>query len=194
MSETQEQVAELPPTQESETDWKSEAEKWKALARKNEDRAKANASADESARRLASELEQERAAKQSDVDGLQKQVAELQQARESEARGRREAEVRAAAAGKLADPSDALRLLDIESLESAEDIAAAVDRLVTEKPYLAGGTPRRFEGAADAGPRDAGAVGAPAQLTRDDLARMSPKEIDEARLAGRFNELLGIKS
>jgi hypothetical protein len=54
-----------------------------------------------------------------------------------------EAEVRAAAAGKLADPADAIRLLDLTGFVDdageidGKAIAAAVDELVTAKPYLA---------------------------------------------------------
>jgi hypothetical protein len=53
------------------------------------------------------------------------------------------AEVRAIAAQKLADPSDAVRLLDLDDFEPAADgsydpkaIAAAIDKLVDDKPYL----------------------------------------------------------
>lgn len=60
------------------------------------------------------------------------------------------AEIRAAAAGKLADPADALRLLDLDDFDVDEDgevdakaIAKALDELVKSKPYLAakGGRP-----------------------------------------------------
>lgn len=54
------------------------------------------------------------------------------------------AEVRAAAAGKLADPSDAPKLLDLDQFEVGEDgdvdqdeIADAIDDLLKDKPYLA---------------------------------------------------------
>ncbi|WAL73105.1 hypothetical protein OU787_17290 [Kitasatospora sp. YST-16] len=53
------------------------------------------------------------------------------------------AEVRAAASGRLADPADALALLDLEKLtpEKGEPdpaaIKAALDELLTAKPYLA---------------------------------------------------------
>ncbi|MFF2256720.1 hypothetical protein ACWGSB_01695 [Streptomyces albidoflavus] len=53
------------------------------------------------------------------------------------------AELRAAAAGKLRDPADALALLDVSSLAGsggdidAAAVAAAVDQLVKDKPYLA---------------------------------------------------------
>ena len=53
-------------------------------------------------------------------------------------------EVRAAAAGVLADPSDAPRFLDLDQFEVGEDgdvdqaaIADAIKELVEEKPYLA---------------------------------------------------------
>ncbi|MCK8670997.1 hypothetical protein M1M07_07680 [Rhodococcus sp. HM1] len=54
------------------------------------------------------------------------------------------AEVRAAAAGKLADPADAHRFLDLSQFEVGDDgevdqdeIAEAIDELLNEKPYLA---------------------------------------------------------
>jgi hypothetical protein len=43
------------------------------------------------------------------------------------------------------------------------------------------------------GSSGSGAAGA-SQLTEADLARMSPEQIEEARKAGRLNNLLGIKS
>jgi Spy/CpxP family protein refolding chaperone len=71
------------------------------------------------------------------------------------------AEVKVAAAGKLTDPSDALRLLDLTQFEVDDDgnvdedeIAEAIDDLISKKPYLAaaqGG--RRFQGGADGGSR-----------------------------------------
>ena len=181
------------PEAESGKDWQAEAEKWKALARKHEERAKANATADEAARRLQAELEQTQSNATTDLDKLKAEVAELAAAREAEARARREAEVRAAAAGKLADPSDALRLLDVDSLDTPDAINAAVAALVESKPYLAGGTPKRFEGSADAGPRG-DEVLKPRQLSRGDLASMSPQQIEAARAAGQLNDLMGIKS
>jgi hypothetical protein len=53
-------------------------------------------------------------------------------------------EVKAAAAGKLADPADAVRLLDLTQFEVDQDgeidedaVAEAIDDLVKKKPYLA---------------------------------------------------------
>lgn len=69
------------------------------------------------------------------------------------------AEVRAAAAGKLNDPTDALAHIDLSSFEVGDDgavdadaIGSAISDLITRKPYLAaqGG---RFQGSADGGAR-----------------------------------------
>lgn len=102
-------------------DWKAEAEKHKALARKHEDRAKANAAA-------ARELEQVKAASMSDIE---KAVAQ------AKAEGRSEglasaatkvvaAEFKAAAAGRL--EADALAtLIDGLNLVAFMDEAGDVD-------------------------------------------------------------------
>ncbi|MER5862198.1 hypothetical protein [Kitasatospora sp. NPDC002040] len=58
------------------------------------------------------------------------------------------AEVRAAAAGRLADPSDALALLDLSTLAGQNGkadpaaVTAALDKLVKDKPYLAATPPQ----------------------------------------------------
>lgn len=71
------------------------------------------------------------------------------------------AEVRAAATGKLADPTDALRFIDLSSIEVGEDgavdgaaVADAIADLIKTKPYLATGA-RPAPGSADGGPRKA---------------------------------------
>ncbi|MGH9003431.1 MAG: hypothetical protein ACRDYV_09905, partial [Acidimicrobiia bacterium] len=68
-------------------------------------------------------------------------------------------EVRALATGRLSDPSDALRFLDLDSFEVAEDgavdeeeITDAIGDLLTKKPYLAAAQrTKRFEGSGDGG-------------------------------------------
>lgn len=106
------------------------------------------------------------------------------------------AEIRAAAAGKLNDPTDALRYIDTSAFEvdadgnvNADDIAAAVSSLIQSKPYLAaqGG---RFQGGADGGPRNED-TSKPRQLTRDDMTRMTPEQIAQAEANGQFDQLLG---
>lgn len=105
-------------------------------------------------------------------------------------------EIKAAPAGKLNDPADAHRFLDLEQFEVGEDgevdedeIALAIDDLVKKKPYLAATQgQRRNRGSADGGVRN---ESTPAQLTRADLARMSPQQILKAEKEGRLNKLKG---
>jgi hypothetical protein len=107
-------------------------------------------------------------------------------------------EVRAAAAGKLADPKDALTFLDLDQFEVDEDgqvdedeIADAIDDLVKNKPYLAAATAKRFQGTGDGGA--ARKAGRPKQLTQQDLKTMSAEAIDKARIDGRLDDLMGGK-
>jgi len=106
-------------------------------------------------------------------------------------------EVRAAAAGKLADPKDALTFLDLSQFEvnedgeiDAEEISDAIDELIKSKPYLAAATAKpRFQGTGDGGA--ARKASRPKQLTEHDLKTMSPEAIDKAHKEGRFDDLLG---
>ncbi|MEE1835755.1 hypothetical protein [Streptomyces sp. SP17KL33] len=104
-------------------------------------------------------------------------------------------EVKAAATGKLADPSDAYRYLDLDAFEvdengevDAEEIATAITDLLTAKPYLAAATAKRFKGTGDGGA--ARKATGPTQLTRADLASMSPAEIVKAKAEGRLTNLM----
>lgn len=107
-------------------------------------------------------------------------------------------EIKAAAAGKLANPALAVKLLDLDQFEVDEngdvdeaEIAAAIDDLLKNEPYLAaqGGKPK-FQGTGDGGSRKGN--GRPSQLNREDLKRMSPEAIVKAKAEGRLNETLGI--
>ena len=71
-------------------------------------------------------------------------------------------EVKAAAAGRLADPADAHKFLDLSQFEvdsdgnvDEDEIAEAIEDLISKKPYLAAaqGQQRRFQGGADQGAR-----------------------------------------
>jgi len=81
------------------------------------------------------------------------------------------AEIKAAAAGKMADPADALRYIDTSSFEVGDDgatdsaaIAKAVQDLLTAKPYLGAATAPVF-GQVDAGVRNgANQLGLEAQI------------------------------
>jgi len=106
------------------------------------------------------------------------------------------AEIRAAAAGKLADPADALRYLDLSDFEVGPDgevdasaMNEAIEALVKSKPYLAaqGGTGvTPFETPGAHRKERAG------QVTKAELDRMTDDEINAARAEGRLNSLLGI--
>src|SRR5699024_6854796 len=106
------------------------------------------------------------------------------------------AEVRANAAAKLADPADALRFIDLSEFEVGSDgevdagaISAAIDDLLKSKPYLAaqGGSGPVFE--SPGSHREPGK----GQVSKAELERMSPDQINAARAEGRLNDLLGIK-
>jgi hypothetical protein len=110
-------------------------------------------------------------------------------------------EIRAAAAGKFQDPKDALAYLDLSKFEVDDDgnvdedeITEALTDLLAKKPYL-GVTKgdKKFKGTADAGAR--GNAGKP-QLTEADVKQLAAQgkhaEIEQARVDGRLNTLLGI--
>lgn len=134
-------------------------------------------------RARAAEAERAHKAEQSTREKLEAQLEKLREATQSESekaieRAKREAaeqtrkdvlgvanrriltaEVRAAAGGRLADPMDAVRLLDVSSFSVGDDgevdgdaITKAIDELLTAKPYLAAND-KRFTGSADGGAR-----------------------------------------
>ncbi|WP_435239564.1 hypothetical protein [Streptomyces sp. YPW6] len=81
-----------------------------------------------------------------DAEALKKELRE-ELTTESNARLVR-AEVKAAAAGKLADPADAPRFIDLSKIKIGDDgepdakqIKKAIEDLLKEKPYLAGKQP-----------------------------------------------------
>ncbi len=106
------------------------------------DRMKAKLATEKQKRVAAESRAAELEAGNNDAAAQQRQVesAALVKANERIVR----AEVRAAAAGKLADPGDAHRFLDLSQFEVGDDgevdqdeIADAIDELLNEKPYLA---------------------------------------------------------
>lgn len=167
------------------------------------DRMKAARNAERDRRRA---LEQELADLRSTPAGDEPDTAAIQSAADAAAQAKANAriirsEVKAAAAGKLADPADAYRFLDLSAFEVDEngdvdetEIAEAIADLVSKKPYLGVVSQRddaRFKGTADGGTRK---ETRPSQLTDADLARMSPQAIEAARVAGRLDDLLSGKS
>ena len=161
------------------------------------------------ARDEAAALKAERDALQAKIDGTEAEhkAQADQKARDDAALAKAnerilKAEVRAAAAGKLNDPADALRFLDLSGVEVGDDgevdggaIAALIADLIEKKPYLAAQGGTRFEGGADGGARK---ESAPAQVTKAEVQRMyaegKVEEIEALRVAGRLDKALGIKS
>ena len=147
------------------------------------------------------------------MDALKAQVAELQgktaeyEAAKKEQAVRDEAlrtantriikaEVRAAATGRLRDPSDAFRYLDLSDLSVSDDgetdntaISAKITSLLEAKPYLAAQKQSGVITPPPSGSRDGDANAG--QLTREALRRMSPQEIVKAQKEGRLDGLLG---
>jgi hypothetical protein len=94
-----------------------------------------------------------------------------------------------AAVGKLADPSDAVALIDRASLDFDDEgnptnVGDAIETLLKAKPHLAAGGPR---GDADQGARGGNGVD---QLTREQLQTMTPQQIVAARREGKVDHLL----
>lgn len=77
------------------------------------------------------------------------------------------AEVKALAGGKFADPADAISFLHLDEFKVDGDgefdtkaITKALDQLLKDKPYLAGGIPNRVQGSGDGGARGGNPGGA----------------------------------
>jgi hypothetical protein len=110
----------------------------------------------------------------------------------------RRSEVRVAASDLFADPSDALKFVNLDQVhvdgegnvdgEELKDILAAI---VASKPYL--GHPQRAAiPASDAGVRKGSAEGKPEQISKDKIRSMTPEAIEQARKAGQLDQALGI--
>lgn len=87
--------------------------------------------------------------------------------------------------------NDIADFLDGDKID-AEAIKEALDELLEKKPYLAvaAQSAKRFQGSGDGGARKGPQKSA--QLTEDDLRRMSPEQIVQAQGEGRFDDLLGV--
>lgn len=110
-------------------------------------------------------------------------------------------ELRAAATGKLADPTDAALYIDLSEFDVNDDgdvdsdaLTEAIADLLERKPHLAAGKPNRFDGAADQGAK--GKDVTPPQWTNADLERHKddPDAITAAKAAGLLKDILGTKS
>lgn len=135
-----------------------EAEKWKALSRKNERELKKVQAELEKAQQ-ASMSENERAVAEAKAAGRAEAITELNRERVAD-------KVAIAAAGKLADPSDAAAFLGdldqfiVSGQIDERSISKAIDALVAAKPYL---SPQPGSGSGEGGPR-----GGPAPISPGD--------------------------
>lgn len=91
------------------------------------------------------------------------------------------------------DPDDVFALLPKNAVTVGDDglvtgAAEAVKALLEAKPHLVGKRTHTPNGSADGGQQ--GNPGGVTQLSRADLASMKPHEIEDARVAGRLNDLM----
>jgi hypothetical protein len=142
----------------------------KALREERARAAKAERAAKDAARERdahRAELEKLRGDSKSEnekaVEAARKEASEAATKEATDKANRRilTAEVKAAAGTKLADPNDAVRLLDLTEFEVDDDgnvddkaIKDAIDALLKDKPYLAADDGKKFKGGADQGARD----------------------------------------
>jgi benzoyl-CoA reductase/2-hydroxyglutaryl-CoA dehydratase subunit BcrC/BadD/HgdB len=105
-------------------------------------------------------------------------------------------EIRAAAAGKLADPADAVAFLDLSEFDVDENgdvdasaIEDAITDLLTRKPHLAATGKRQFGNVNQSAKPQA----KPGQLTQNEYNALSREERRKARDEGRVNLILGAK-
>lgn len=131
---------------------------------------------------------------QPDPEALRKQARD--EARAEVVRDRALDKVETRAAKLFADPEDARALLATQVDDFVDDgeidveqIDEALAKLLKKKPHLAATAGKRFNGSADGGARNGS--GKPTQLTEQDLKRMNPHQIVEARSKGQFDELMG---
>jgi hypothetical protein len=162
---------------------------------------KARRDADKARKAAEKELADLKAANTAKKDGDDATAAAEQTRRDAEAAALAKAnarilaaEVRAAAAGQLADPADAARYLDLSEFEVGDDgsvdseaITEAISDLIKKKPYLAAKA-QGFQGSGDGGARTGGS--GPKQLTGADLKNMSAQAIDKAREEGRLDRYM----
>lgn len=114
----------------------------------------------------------EEAAKRAQMDEAERLKAEKQELEAriaAETAARLAAERKAALAGKVADPNAALKLLEDRHLDEAGNVR--IDALLADYPFLAA------KPASPAWPPQGS--GAARTYTLDDLARMSPEEINQ---------------
>lgn len=177
----EQQTNEQPDTgTPGEPDWKTEAEKWKGLSRKHEQQAKANADA---AKRLAEIEEAQKSEAQKAADKEAERTKQLTTAQQELMRLR-------VAMRKGLTETQAKRLIGDteEALETdADELLASFKHEETERKE--GGKPaERPKEKLKSG--STASDGEPPQLTREDLKKMTPEQIQAAKEKGQLKTLL----
>jgi len=169
-------------------DMAAEAAKWKDLARKHEDRAKANLAA-------AKELESLKASMMSDQEkAIEAAVAAAKAETRTGLAGRLvAAEFRAAAAGRIDTDAllaglDASKFLADDGEPDTVRITEWIDRLAPRSDTPPKPAPPKDLGQ---GARQTPAAAAPIR-DRAALKTMTPEQIEQARKDGRLDELMGV--
>jgi hypothetical protein len=174
--ETQTETETVTEKETAPVDLQAELDKWKAMSRKNEERAKAN----ETAAKRLSEIEE------SQKTEIEKALARAEEAERRASAIELEATRNQVALSKGLTPSQAKRLVGttLEELEAdADDLLAD---LKASKPAKAPSS----DGQGAQGEK----VGTGKQIvSRDQLKTMTRQEINQAREDGRLDSLLGIQ-
>lgn len=102
-------------------------------------------------------------------------------------------ELKAAAATKVKRPDLLIKVTDLSAIPvdengdpDADALEDAITAFLNDYPELAADA-AKFSGTADQGSK--GKQSKPGQLTREDLAKLTPEQINEARAAGRLKSL-----
>ena len=158
-----------PQGEANEIDWKAEARKWEKRAKDaNGDR----------------ELAQKWREYEESLKPLQEKLADDLNNAKAEAESARTALLRYEIASEKGIPAEAIKLLQGSSREELEEAAETLVSLLANQSKPKSPAPDESQGR----PTTANL----GQLTKDELAMLSPSEILKAKSEGRLNDVLGI--
>lgn len=163
-----------PPAPEApaqETDWKAEARKWESRAKENKSAAERLAELEESQKTEAQKLADRAAAAEAKVATYEteKQVAAW----------------KADVSKETGVPAAALSGSTLEELQAHAEVLKPLITQAPQEPQAPLAPHVPSEGTPPSG-------GVASQLNANDIASMTPEQINAARKAGRLNRLMGI--
>lgn len=166
---TETPVTAEPQGEANETDWKAEARKWEKRAKDaNGDR----------------ELAQKWREYEESLKPLQEKLADDLNSAKAEAESARTALLRYEIASEKGIPPEAIKLLQGSSREELEEAAETLVSLLANQSKPKAPVPDESQGR----PTTANL----GQLSKDELANLSPAELLKAKSEGRLNDVLGI--